>query len=94
MNIELFAFWNYDSFPYLLGAEVDRMDGNTVYPKGYGGHAFKAAFFLPVEYGESLKKELKALECEKRARQTELNEEFKERLDKILLTYPGAKVKY
>lgn len=90
----LWAFWDYDSFPYLLGGEVGELNGNKVNPRKYGGYWFKVAFFLPKTRGEELKKELKNLEDEKRSRENELNIEFRERLEKILSTYPGAKVKY
>ena len=92
--MKMYAFWNYDSFPYLLGDEITDTKGNYVRAKNYGGYWFNAAFFLPEEQGQSLKKELERIKDEKKLRENKLNLEFRERLDKILGSYSGAKVKY
>ena len=76
--MKMYAFWNYNLFPYLLGDEVEEIKGRTVKPKNYGGMWFTAAFFLPEDQGKDLNK----------------NFEFREKLDKVLANYSGAKVKY
>ena len=90
----MYAFWNYNLFPYLLGDEVEEIKGRTVKPKNYGGMWFTAAFFLPEDQGKDLNKNLERLRGEKQLKKNELDFEFREKLDKVLANYSGAKVKY
>lgn len=65
MNQQLFAFWKYDVFPYILGAAVLEMksDGRVVV-EGYGGAAFQPVKLLPLDAGRKLWEQLKELRIE------------------------------
>ena len=49
----LFAFWRYSSFPYVLGGEIKAIDDNgNVKAKTYGGSWFKPINILSIEAGK------------------------------------------
>jgi hypothetical protein len=54
----LYAFWDYDICPYMLGGEVKEVRPNgRVVIKGYNGMSFKPIAILPDEAGlDALKK--------------------------------------
>jgi hypothetical protein len=59
---ELYAFWNYDSYPYIVGGVVKEMrDDGMVYIPSFQGW-FKPIKLLPREAGEKLHQHLKGLE--------------------------------
>src|SRR5215208_5186423 len=64
--IDLYAFWRYDSFPFVLGGPVTRMDEEgRVETENYGaGNWFTPARLLPRAAGEKLHGELKLLEAQ------------------------------
>lgn len=42
MNQELFAFWKWDSFPYVLGAKIlDIKEDGRVLVEGYSSYLFR-----------------------------------------------------
>lgn len=61
---ELYAFWKYDSFPYLLGGTVTRMDerGNVETEEFGINHWFRPIKLVPVKHGRMVNAALKALE--------------------------------
>jgi hypothetical protein len=62
-NLRLYAFWEYDSYPYVLGAEVTHLlENGRVKVVGYDGFSFKPIAILPYLQGVYFKSELKALE--------------------------------
>ena len=51
MNKNLFAFWKYDTFPYVLGGEIsDINEKGLVYVDSYQGW-FKPILILPLDEG-------------------------------------------
>lgn len=65
---QLYAFWRYDRFPYVLGGEIVRWrEDGAVETKGFGpGQWFHPIKILPVEAGKKLRAELEALEEKQR----------------------------
>lgn len=65
---ELYAFWRYDQFPFVLGGPVTRMDEDgRVETENYGtGNWFTPSKLLPRATGEKLHGELKLLEAQYR----------------------------
>jgi hypothetical protein len=56
---DLFAFWRYDLFPYVLGAPVTEMDEiGWIRAKGYNGRWFKPTKLLPLADGKELWKRI------------------------------------
>jgi len=61
MNKNLFAFWKYDTFPYVLGGEIsDINEKGLVYVDSYQGW-FKPILILPLDEGIRKNIELKAI---------------------------------
>lgn len=59
-----YAFWRYDSYPYLLGGEITAIANQAhrvVRTKQYGGHGFRASFTTDPQTGEKLLAEIKRL---------------------------------
>lgn len=55
----LYAFWNYDTYPYFLCGTVAKMDDDgLVSIKEYGFARFKPVLILPVNAGKRLQKKL------------------------------------
>lgn len=62
MGQQLFAFWCYDRFPYVLGAPFTSMDSKGyVRAEGHDGRRFLPFKILPVREGRALLASLKAL---------------------------------
>lgn len=59
----LYAFWKYDTPPYLLGGEVIevREDGYVTI-EGHAGYKFKPVSIVPIEKGIKLQKKLNKAE--------------------------------
>jgi hypothetical protein len=72
---KLYAFWKYDLPPGMLGAEVERVDGDMVYAKGYDGW-FKSIKILGGEKGRLALMKLNMLQEEYREKDTALREEY------------------
>jgi hypothetical protein len=82
--MKMFAFWRYDQFPYILGAEVVKMrDNGMVETTGYQGFLFKPIKILPRKAGEALHEKLKALTSEHRAAMDKLNEDFRAKVREV-----------
>jgi hypothetical protein len=78
----LFAFWGNDLYPYVLGDEVVEMDDNgNIKAKAYGGR-FKPIKILPLEAGQKLMAEIKAVSDAQRRALKAFNKEWLERLKK------------
>jgi hypothetical protein len=73
---ELFAFWNYDQYPYVLGGTITEIDDSgLVQTKEYGqGTRFKPVKILPVTSGRALSVKLKHLGEEYKTAQKQLHE--------------------
>ena len=82
---KLFAFWRYDTPPYLLGAEVVKVDKNGfVEALGYNGFKFKPVLIVPLEKGIKLNKKLKKAEAKYRRKMEEAKTELDLTVKEIL----------
>ena len=82
---KLFAFWRYDQFPFVLGAEVEDIDDDGwVKAKGYDGMKFKPIKIVPAEVGEQISSLLKKLEADERHARREHDETWRSRAAMIL----------
>lgn len=84
LSTSLFAFWEYDKFPYVLGSEVlDMRPDGRVEVKGYAGFAFKPIKLLPLAAGRELCEKLGVLEEEYLTERATLTRKFKLKLDRL-----------
>ncbi len=65
----LFAFWRYDLYPYVLGAEIDAMtEKGSVhapsYGKSYASGWFTPIKVMPIKAGKALKARIEQLHAE------------------------------
>lgn len=83
-DIDLFALWEYDSFPYLLGARVTKMrDDGAVYAPSYSSW-FAPKHLLTPERGQRVWDDLQDLRGQHRAEMDRINEDFKRRAQEVL----------
>jgi len=77
--MEIYAFWQYDLPPYMLGARVvySNPDG-TVQVQGFLGYTIKPVKLLLNEAGERAMLELKRLRTEYNDDDVELRRKYKE----------------
>lgn len=80
--MRLYAFWKYDTFPYCLSGEVEKIlpNGNVI-AKNFTGMAFKPTCIVPLEQGLKMKEKLK-----------EIKEEYDDK-SRVLLDTSKKKVK-
>jgi hypothetical protein len=61
VNKRLYAFWKYDTFPYVLGGELrDMNDRGLVYIESYQGW-FRPILILPLEEGKKIHDKIKKI---------------------------------
>ena len=66
MKNKQYAFWKYDQFPYILGAEVEEMlDDGRVKPKGYGGYVFRPVAIMSLKEGIEFQNKLNSIKAER-----------------------------
>ena len=59
MNEKMYAFWKYDTPPYLLGGEVEGIkEDGYVTIVGRTGYEFKPVLIVPLEKGIKLQKKI------------------------------------
>ncbi len=80
----LFAFWRYDQFPYVLGAEVTRMDdkGNTYAPSYQSW--FRPIKIMPTKAGKTLLAKIEQMRAEHTAARVLLDAESNKMLFDLL----------
>jgi hypothetical protein len=80
----LFAFWPYDSFPYVLGAKVEDVNDEIIILKGYGRFGYSSNMQLvPYKTGAKLKDALDTLREQHREAFERLAADFKKRRDDL-----------
>jgi hypothetical protein len=85
MPQDLYAFWRYDQFPYVLHGRVVHMaDDGTVRVQGYQTMRFKPILLLPVGSGEELGAKINAVRSEHQVELDKLNESFKDQVRELL----------
>lgn len=88
LDVDLFAFWEYDLFPYMLGARVSKIDEKGyVYADAYQGWV-KPFKILPPGAGQELYEKVKQLNSIKRDKEKELKSEFRAKLFDIIPYHP------
>jgi len=81
----LWAFWGYDSYPYLIGGKVVKgYASGVVKVEGYGDHTFKPKMLILGKDGEALRDKLKALTTERDDMLKGVEETFRKKLDALL----------
>lgn len=86
----LFAFWHYDLFPYVLGAEVTKfVSDGLVQAKGYQTYCFKPLRVVLLDEGTELWSKLSALREEHRRAIDDINQSFLARAEELF----GEKLK-
>jgi len=83
-EIDLYAFWRHDTFPYVLGGRANKMkEGGKVQVPSYGvGYWFTPFLLLPVAEGEELHARLKAFSGEHNKAQRAFIDEWRAALDR------------
>jgi len=83
MNTRLMAFWKYDQFPYILGAEITKLnDEGLVYSPSYMGW-FKPKAILPYDTGVKIRNSLIQLRFDYDCKLAELKGEYIEKAIEI-----------
>ena len=99
MKEKLFAFWNYDTFPFLLGGEVISMDDSgCVQIKEYGYYFFRPQFFTNETVGREIKQKLTDFEHKHYQAMREMNERHMAEVEaylrgKVVCNLEGTKYK-
>jgi hypothetical protein len=92
-NINLFAFWEYDLYPYMLGGVASSMnDEGYVYIKSYQSW-FNPFKLVPIDIGKILYVQVEGLREEYRIVEAELKKEYTDRLLNLIPSHPKAKAK-
>ncbi len=80
-----FAFWRYDLFPFVLGAEIiKKFDNETVEARGYEGYSVAPIKIVSYEKGLEIKSELDNLKKKRLETLEIIGEFFENRLNKIM----------
>lgn len=87
--MELFAFWKYDIFPYVLGGEVIKFEGERVEVKGYEGCTFQPIKIMDIYTGKRIYEELNILKEEYDTKLKIFNNKFKSKAESILENNKG-----
>lgn len=78
MKDKLYAFWKYDTPPYLLGGEVESIDEDGfVTVKGYKSSRFRPVKIVSLEKGIKLQKKLHKAEMKYRRIVKDANDELR-----------------
>ena len=86
---DLFAFWPYDTFPFMLGARVVEMreDGRVV-AEGYTGLVFTPFKLMPREAGEKLWKQVETMRVDHRKAVSAVHAEWHAKLRDLVPFLP------
>lgn len=88
VKFELFAFWKYDLFPYLIGGQITKLLSNgRVRTKEFGGYSFTPVKMLSVEEGAKLRSKLNDLKLARDKAIKEIELEYQQELNNLLSTY-------
>lgn len=85
MNQELYAFWEYDLYPYTLSGTVEQItSAGLVKTKEFGNSLFRPIAILPLETGLQIAKKMKELDSSYRKAKSDIEEEFNLKLFDVL----------
>lgn len=80
--MQLTAFWSYDTFPYLLHAEVLKEQNNGfVAVQGYGGMKVKPKHLLIGDHGKKVSKSLNNITAAYYAELRALKQKYEKQVD-------------
>lgn len=89
-----YAFWPYDLFPYILGAEFTKLKGKQALVPSFGANAWVTPLFvLGVKEGRELLQNLDGLRSLRQNAIEEINAKFREELQTIVRE-AGGKLKH
>ena len=78
-NQTLYAFWDYDLCPYMLGGVIQGfLSSGNVKVKGYDGMSFKPIAILPDDTGRKALARLRNLQDQYRIEEKEIKSKYKE----------------
>lgn len=81
---DLFAFWSYDLFPYVLGSPViEILEGGLVRVEGFGRGTFRPKVLLPRLEGERLYAQIQALAGKRQRELDDVKARYLKELDKV-----------
>lgn len=81
-----YAFWSYDLFPFYVGAEFAELEGKRARVPSFGYNSWVTPkFVLGIKAGRKLKDNLESLTLQYREGIGQVNEEFKARLNALIL---------
>ena len=88
MDQRLMAFWKYDTYPFLLWGEVDKIDHNgNVQTKEYPHYRFPPVKVFDYDQGMVIAGQLEVLKNEYQSKLSEIGSEYGDKLNKILKKY-------
>jgi len=83
-KVNLFIFWEYESFPYILGGIATNIcEDGKFEVEGYPGFRFKAIACYPIAMGITIKQKLAILTKDYAKKRQHLEEEFKNKVKEI-----------
>lgn len=82
---KLFAFWQHDKFPYVLGAEIKEFVINPNYQGyikavGFGNYFFLPIAIFPIKYGQQICAQLESLKESREADLESIRNKYEETL--------------
>lgn len=85
----LFAFWRYDLYPYVIGAEIDAMtDKGSVhapsYSRSYADGWFTPIKVMPAKAGKALREKIEQMRTDHAAARARLDAEWNKTLFDLL----------
>ena len=93
MTDEIYVFWDYDQFPYLLGSKLIKIvELGYVITEKYPGMSFKPKFFLNENQGKELVELLEKLDNRKWIEKRKLDKLFEEELNILLQRFNQEKI--
>lgn len=79
-DVQLYAFWSYDQFPYVLGGEVVKLEGDSVQVKGFGSYWIKPIKLTSYEAGKKLHDEIKSIAISRTVELVNVNQKYRKQL--------------
>lgn len=87
-TLKLWAFWNYDLFPFLCNGRVNQIaEHGSVEIMNSPGYFYHPRFLLPAVEGKKLSAELGKLEGEQRAAVEAVQRTYIRKLNELLAKY-------
>lgn len=86
--MELYAFWKYDLYPYILGGEiVSQGKDDGFYIKGYGNYQMIPNKIVSLKKGREFHKKLETLTRERKTKLDDIRREYESKRLELLKEY-------